>query len=70
MEPRRGNPDRERRPDIPPYGSRDREFRETFQHLSAQQLDDVTDAISRNRARIYLLGGRFTDPIASIWPRT
>ncbi|WP_271898211.1 MurR/RpiR family transcriptional regulator [Candidatus Phyllobacterium onerii] len=39
-------------------------IRETFQHLSAQQLDDVTDAISRNRARIYLLGGRFTDPIA------
>ena len=32
--------------------------------FSAQQLDDVTDAISRNRARIYLLGGRFTDPIA------
>jgi DNA-binding MurR/RpiR family transcriptional regulator len=39
-------------------------IRETFQHLSAQQLDDVTDSISRNRARIYLLGGRFTDPIA------
>jgi DNA-binding MurR/RpiR family transcriptional regulator len=39
-------------------------IRETFQHLSVQQLDDVTDAISRNRARIYLLGGRFTDPIA------
>ena len=39
-------------------------IRETFQHLSPQQLDDVTDAISRNRARIYLLGGRFTDPIA------
>ncbi|PSH54954.1 MurR/RpiR family transcriptional regulator [Phyllobacterium endophyticum] len=39
-------------------------IRETFQHLSAQQLDDVTDAISYNRARVYLLGGRFTDPIA------
>jgi DNA-binding MurR/RpiR family transcriptional regulator len=39
-------------------------IRETFQHLSAQQLNDVTDAISRSRARIYLLGGRFTDPIA------
>ncbi|ATU93618.1 MurR/RpiR family transcriptional regulator [Phyllobacterium zundukense] len=39
-------------------------IRETFQHLSVQQIDDVTDAISRNRARIYLLGGRFTDPIA------
>jgi DNA-binding MurR/RpiR family transcriptional regulator len=39
-------------------------IRETFQHLSAQQLEDVTDAISHNRARVYLLGGRFTDPIA------
>ncbi|EJN04557.1 MurR/RpiR family transcriptional regulator [Phyllobacterium sp. YR531] len=40
-------------------------IRETFQHLSAQQLDDVTNAISRNRSRLYLLGGRFTDPIAT-----
>ncbi|UGY09554.1 MurR/RpiR family transcriptional regulator [Phyllobacterium pellucidum] len=39
-------------------------IRETFQHLSVQQLGDVVEAISRARARVYLLGGRFTDPIA------
>jgi len=39
-------------------------IRETFQHLTIQQIEDVAEAISRTRARIYLLGGRFTDPIA------
>ncbi|MBA8881147.1 MurR/RpiR family transcriptional regulator [Phyllobacterium myrsinacearum] len=39
-------------------------IRETFHHLSAQQLDDVTEALSRTRTHVYLLGGRFTDPIA------
>ena len=39
-------------------------IRETFQHLTAQQIEDVAEAISRTKARIYLLGGRFTDPIA------
>lgn len=39
-------------------------IRETFHHLSTQQLDDVTDALSRPRTHVYLLGGRFTDPIA------
>ncbi|MGH6859835.1 MAG: MurR/RpiR family transcriptional regulator [Phyllobacterium sp.] len=40
-------------------------IRETFQHLSAQQIDDVAESIGRSRARLYLLGGRFTDPIAT-----
>lgn len=39
-------------------------IRETFRHLSARQLDDIVLLLSNRRASLYLVGGRFTDPIA------
>ena len=39
-------------------------IRETFRHVSAKQLDDIVALLSNQRACVYLVGGRFTDPIA------
>ncbi len=39
-------------------------IRETFRHISANQLDDVVALLANKRASIHLVGGRFTDPIA------
>jgi DNA-binding MurR/RpiR family transcriptional regulator len=39
-------------------------IRETFRHISANQLDDIVGLLSNTRAGVYLIGGRFTDPIA------
>lgn len=39
-------------------------IRETFQHLSERQLMEIAKRIADPRARIYLAGGRFTDPLA------
>ena len=39
-------------------------IRETFRHLPARQIDDVVALLAGRRSSIYLVGGRFTDPIA------
>ncbi|MGH6762455.1 MAG: MurR/RpiR family transcriptional regulator [Phyllobacterium sp.] len=37
---------------------------ETFRHLPEKQVAEVIATLSRPRSRIFLIGGRFTDPIA------
>lgn len=39
-------------------------IRETFGHVSARQMDEIVVQLANPRASIYLIGGRFTDPIA------
>lgn len=39
-------------------------IRETFHHLGEKQLRQVVSALSNSRGNVYLIGGRFTDPIA------
>jgi len=38
--------------------------RETFRHVSDKQIRDIVTRLANPRARIFLIGGRFTDPIA------
>ncbi|MBL8582585.1 MAG: MurR/RpiR family transcriptional regulator [Rhizobiaceae bacterium] len=40
-------------------------IRETFGHLSTRQMREIVDRLSAPRSRIYLVGGRFSDAIAS-----
>ncbi|MFQ0815240.1 RpiR family transcriptional regulator [Brucella anthropi] len=37
---------------------------ETFRHLGERQLRQVVTALSQAKGNVYLIGGRFTDPIA------
>lgn len=39
-------------------------IRETFRHISEKQLSDIVSSLTLARGNIYLIGGRFTDPIA------
>ena len=39
-------------------------IRETFRHISEKQLSDIVALLSNQRAKTFLIGGRFTDPIA------
>lgn len=39
-------------------------IRETFRHISEKQLSDIVSSLTSARGNIYLIGGRFTDPIA------
>lgn len=39
--------------------------RETFRHLSERQVGDIVGVLSSRRGKVYLLGGRFTDPVAA-----
>lgn len=39
-------------------------IRETFRHVSNRQLSDIVDQLANSRSHIYLVGGRFTDPLA------
>jgi DNA-binding MurR/RpiR family transcriptional regulator len=39
-------------------------IRETFRHFTPRQRDGVVAALANPRGRIFLIGGRFTDPIA------
>ena len=39
-------------------------IRETFSHVSPRQMDEIVALLAHPRASIYLVGGRFTDPIA------
>ena len=40
-------------------------LRETFRHLSQRQMDDMVGVLSNRRGKVYLVGGRFTDPVAA-----
>ena len=39
-------------------------IRESFRHLGEKQLRQAVSALSNTKGNIYLIGGRFTDPIA------
>lgn len=39
-------------------------IRETFRHIGEKQLRDMVSDLAGARGKIYLIGGRFTDPIA------
>lgn len=39
--------------------------RETFRHLPDRQVDEIVSVLSNRRGKVYLLGGRFTDPVAA-----
>lgn len=38
--------------------------RETFRHLPPAQIEDMAERLADPRGRVYLVGGRFTDPVA------
>lgn len=38
--------------------------RETFRHFSDKQVAEVVQLLANERSKIFLLGGRFTDPVA------
>ncbi|ESZ41414.1 MULTISPECIES: MurR/RpiR family transcriptional regulator [unclassified Mesorhizobium] len=39
-------------------------MRETFRHLSDRQLADIAERLAERRGKTFLIGGRFTDPLA------
>jgi DNA-binding MurR/RpiR family transcriptional regulator len=39
-------------------------LRETFRHVSQQQIAEIVDRLADRRGQVVLMGGRFTDPIA------
>ncbi len=39
-------------------------LRETFRHVSEHQLADIAARLSDRRGHLFLIGGRFTDPLA------
>jgi DNA-binding MurR/RpiR family transcriptional regulator len=39
-------------------------LRETFRHLSETQLSEIAACLSDRRGHMFLIGGRFTDPLA------
>ncbi|WP_395450200.1 MurR/RpiR family transcriptional regulator [Aminobacter sp. UC22_36] len=39
-------------------------IRETFRHISERQLADIVTQLASPKAHVYLVGGRFTDPLA------
>src|SRR5690606_16022877 len=39
-------------------------LQETFRHLSARQVAEIVDRLAVRRGNLYLVGGRFTDPVA------
>jgi DNA-binding MurR/RpiR family transcriptional regulator len=50
---------------VPQLGATIDNLRETFRHISARQIAAVVEALAEPRRRLFLLGGRFTDPIAA-----
>lgn len=51
--------------DVPPSIEATMEnIRETFRHISKKQLAEQVDLLSNGRSKLFLAGGRFTDPIA------
>lgn len=39
-------------------------IRETFRHISERQLTEIVAQLANQRSHVYLVGGRFTDPLA------
>lgn len=39
-------------------------IRETFRHVSERQVGEIADMLANPRAKVFLLGGRFTDALA------
>ena len=39
-------------------------LRETFRHISERQLAEIVEKLADRRGHMFLMGGRFTDPIA------
>jgi len=39
-------------------------IRETFRHVSEKQMSDIVARLASPRAQVFLIGGRFTDPVA------
>ncbi|MBR2691142.1 MAG: MurR/RpiR family transcriptional regulator [Aquamicrobium sp.] len=39
-------------------------LRETFRHLSDKQLNEIAEKMADHRGHMFLIGGRFTDPLA------
>ncbi|OQM76105.1 MurR/RpiR family transcriptional regulator [Manganibacter manganicus] len=39
-------------------------MRQTFRHLPQRQIDEVAARLAERRGHMYLVGGRFTDPLA------
>ena len=39
-------------------------IRETFRHVSARQVADIVALLSNHKSKVFLIGGRFTDPVA------
>ena len=39
--------------------------RETFRQLSERQIAEIVATLSSRRGKVYLIGGRFTDPVAA-----
>ena len=39
-------------------------IRETFRHVSPRQIAEIVTLLSNHRSKAFLIGGRFTDPIA------
>lgn len=39
-------------------------LRETFRHISDRQLEEIAACIAQRRGHMFLIGGRFTDPLA------
>ncbi|MEP9399523.1 MurR/RpiR family transcriptional regulator [Mesorhizobium sp. KR2-14] len=39
-------------------------IRETFRHVSERQMGEIVARLANPRAKIFLIGGRFTDPVA------
>jgi len=39
-------------------------IRETFRHLPSKQIAEIVAALADTRSKVFLLGGRFSDPIA------
>ena len=39
-------------------------LRETFRHFSQEQLTEIAQCLSDSRGHMFLVGGRFTDPLA------
>lgn len=39
-------------------------IRETFRHISRKQLAEMVELLANGRGKLFLVGGRFTDPVA------
>jgi DNA-binding MurR/RpiR family transcriptional regulator len=62
---RAGLPQPSRRGAVPPTVEATLEnIHETFRHVSEKQIADMVTLLSNPKAAVFLIGGRFTDPVA------